>query len=64
MCSAPLDVLRAQKIKESKSLAEAATHSVQYDLCALYVLCNPVSLSLYNRCLIELPLGCLCASPQ
>ena len=46
MCSALLDMLRAQK--ESKAVAEAATHSVRYDLCALYVLCNPVSLSLYS----------------
>lgn len=29
-------------------MVEAVTHSVWYDLCALYVLCDPVSLSLYS----------------
>ena len=29
-------------------MVEAVTHSMWYDLCVLYVLCDPVSLSLYS----------------
>lgn len=37
-----------EKGRRSAAMAEAVTHSVWYDLCALYVLCDPVSLSLYS----------------
>lgn len=30
------------------AMVEAVSHSVWYDLCALYVFCDPVSLSLYS----------------
>lgn len=33
--------------EENTVLLETVTHSVWYDLCALYVFCDPVSLSLY-----------------
>lgn len=38
-------MLRAEK---KRAMVEVVTHSVWYDLCALYVLCDPVSLSLYS----------------
>lgn len=39
---------RKREEGESRATVEAVTHSVWYDLCALYVLCDPVSLSLYS----------------
>lgn len=48
ICLALVDMLRGEEEGESRVAVEAVTHSVWYDLCALYVLCDPVSLSLYS----------------
>lgn len=39
---------RCVKSRRRGAAVEAASHSVLYDLYALYVLCDPVSLSLYS----------------
>lgn len=40
--------VKSREEGEGSATVEAVTHSVWYDLCALYVLCDPVSLSLYS----------------